>query len=77
MRYGEYEQRLMRLIVGLNLLLLSGCSSISIVSVGECEHGIVTQDNLTNIQRVWPEASIADVLISSGCYQDKFILKKK
>lgn len=66
----------MRLIFVLALSLISnGCTRTVIVSVGECERGIVTKQNVQHIKEVWPEADITDVLISGGCYQDKHIKK--
>lgn len=46
-----------------------------IISVGECERGVVTETNLEYVQGVWPAAQKTDVLISGGCYQDQFIKK--
>ena len=46
-----------------------------IVSVGDCEHGIVSESNLAKVQEVFVEAARADVLISAGCYQTNFIKK--
>jgi hypothetical protein len=67
----------------LGILSVSGCSlfnkkqdqDIVILSIGDCEHGIVTKTNLEYVQGVWPLAQEADVLISGGCYQDYFIKK--
>jgi len=47
-----------------------------IISVGECERGVVTDINLEYVQGVWPQAQQTDVLISGGCYQDRFIKKQ-
>lgn len=71
-----------KLIVILSLLVVnSGCSWFKeevpdIISVGECERGIVTDVNLEYVQEVWPQAQQTDVLISGGCYQDKLIKKR-
>lgn len=68
------------LIVGLSLGIISGCVSKEVVpiiiSVGECERGIVTEINLEYVQGVWPQAQPTDVLISGGCYQNRFIKKR-
>lgn len=67
-----------KLIVILSLLIVSGCATQvpDIISVGECERGIVTDINLEYVQGVWPQAQQTDVLISGGCYQDKLIKKR-
>lgn len=72
------------LIVGCSLVIISGCSlfkeevaPIVIISIGDCEHGIVSAGNIKQIQAVWTEARQTDVLISGGCYQDYFIKKGK
>jgi len=69
---------LKKLIVILSLLIVSGCATQvpDIISVGECERGIVTDINLEYVQGVWPQAQQTDVLISGGCYQDKLIKKR-
>lgn len=61
-----------------SLCLISGCAAQipDIINVGECEHGIVTDVNLAYVQGVWPQAQVTDVLISGGCYQDRFIKKR-
>lgn len=66
-----------KLIVILNLIIISGCATQvpDIISVGECEHGIVSEKNINDVRRIWSEARRADVLISGGCYQEKFIKK--
>jgi hypothetical protein len=71
------------LIVGLSLVITSGCSLFvkeivipDIISVGECERGVVTNINLEYVQGVWPQAQVADVLISAGCYQEKLIRQR-
>lgn len=60
-------------------MIISGCATKTVVpaiiSVGDCERGIVTEMNLEYIQGVWPSAQITDVLISGGCYQERFIRK--
>lgn len=69
-----------RLTVSLLLVIISGCVTtpdVMIVSVGSCEHGVVGAKNVSDVQKIWPEAQIADVLISGGCYQDMFIKKTK
>lgn len=65
------------------IMISSGCVLFEkevvvpdIISVGECERGIVTDVNLEYVQGVWPQAQVTDVLISGGCYQDKFIKKR-
>jgi hypothetical protein len=68
--------RLKILIGSYLLVVISGCSETPLIlHVGECERGIVIRDNLADIQKIWPDAQITDVLISGGCYQDKFIRK--
>lgn len=64
-------------------MIISGCGLFKeevvvpdIISVGECERGIVTDTNLAYIQDVWPQARTTDILISGGCYQEKFIKKR-
>lgn len=58
-------------------LISSGCSNVpDIITVGECERGIVVKSNVDDIKKIWPEAEITDVLISGGCYQDRFIKKR-
>lgn len=47
-----------------------------ILSVGECERGVVTDLNKEYVQGVWPQAQETDVLISGGCYQEKLIKKR-
>lgn len=47
-----------------------------IITVGECEHGIVTKDNVLYVKKIWQDANITDVLISGGCYQERFIKKR-
>jgi hypothetical protein len=47
-----------------------------IISVGECERGIVTDVNLDYVRDLWPQAQIADILISGGCYQEHMIKKR-
>lgn len=67
----------MKLIVSCSLVIISGCTHTpDIIQVGECEHGIVFRKNLDDVKKIFPEAQITDVLISGGCYQDKFIKKK-
>jgi len=60
-------------------LMTSGCAKQipDIITVGECERGIVMRSNENEVKKVWPEAEITDVLISGGCYQDRFIKKRK
>lgn len=60
------------------LMVSSGCAEQipDIISVGECERGIVTEVNKEYVQGVWPQAQVTDVLISGGCYQDKLIKKR-
>lgn len=69
--------RLMLLIISYSLLV--SCSKtpkpVYIIHVGDCEHGIVTGKNLDDTRKIWTDAQITDVLISGGCYQDKFIKK--
>ena len=64
---------LKKLIGGFGLvILLSACKHEAIpdiVSVGDCEHGIVAESQLIELQKIFPEAKRADVLISGGCYQ--------
>ena len=72
--------RLRILIVGLSLEIISGCvsqvSPPAIISVGECERGVVTEINISYVQKLWSQAQITDVLISGGCYQEKLIKKR-
>ena len=69
----------MRLIWLLPLILISlvinGCHKTvpNIIQTGDCERGIVTIHNIKNIQEIWPNAEVTDILISGGCYQEKFI----
>ena len=59
-------------------MIISGCSHVpDIVQVGECEHGIVTEKNIGDVRKIWSEAQRTDVLISGGCYQERFIKKSK
>lgn len=83
MRYEEYEHKSKKWIGiwSLCVLSFSGCSLFKekipdIISVGECERGIVTEINREYVQGVWPQADVTDVLISGGCYQDKVIKKR-
>lgn len=72
-------KRLIKICVLFVLLSLSsGCKTPSpdIISVGECERGVVTEINLAYVRSLWPQADITDVLISGGCYQDKLIKKR-
>ena len=72
------------MILSLCLISLSGCGLFigcatpapDIINVGECEHGVVTGINLEYVQGVWPQAQVTDVLISGGCYQDRFIKRR-
>jgi hypothetical protein len=64
-------------------VIISGCGLFKkevvvpdIISVGECERGVVTDINLKYVQDLWPQADITDVLISGACYQDRFIKKR-
>lgn len=58
-------------------LISSGCAVIpDIISVGECERGIVTKNNVSDVKKIWENADITDVLISGACYQDKFIRRR-
>lgn len=47
-----------------------------IISIGECERGVVTDVNLQYVQDLWPQAQVADVLITGGCYQEHMIKKR-
>lgn len=63
-------------------MVSSGCSLFKdnipdIISVGECERGVVTAVNLEYVQGVWPQAQQTDVLISGGCYQNRLIKKRQ
>lgn len=66
-------------IIGCSLVIISGCAANvpDIIQVGECEHGIVSEKNLEEVQKIWSESQYTDVLISGGCYQDRFIRKNK
>lgn len=61
------------------MAIISGCAPKipDIIQVGECEHGIVTNNNLSDVQKIWKEAQRTDVLISGGCYQSRFIKRIK
>lgn len=60
-----------------SLVSLSGCGVVpDIISVGECERGIVTSKNVLQTQEIWPQAQTTDVLITGGCYQEKLIKKR-
>jgi len=67
------------LIVGCSLVIISGCAkqivTPAIIMIGDCEHGIVSESNIENVKKIWPEAQRTDVLIAGGCYQDHFIRK--
>lgn len=67
-----------RLIVILSLCLVSGCAAQvpDIISVGECERGVVVETNIGEVQKIWNRAELTDMLISGGCYQDRFIKKR-
>lgn len=60
------------------MILSSGCAEAvpEILSIGECERGVVTDINLEYVQGVWPQAQQTDVLISGGCYQERLIKKR-
>lgn len=58
-------------------MIISGCTHVpDIIHVGDCEHGIVSDINFRDVQKIFPESQKTDVLISGGCYQDYFIKKK-
>jgi hypothetical protein len=73
------------LIVSSSLVIIvNGCSLFqkevvvpAIISVGECERGVITGMNLEYVQGVWPQAQVTDVLVSGGCYQDRMIKKRQ
>lgn len=79
MRHEEYGQRLKRLIVVLSAVIISGCAAKvpDIIQVGDCEHGIVSEKNLSDVRKIWTESQRTDVLISGGCYQSRFIKKDR
>lgn len=60
---------------------VSGCHKTvpppDIIMIGDCEHGIVSVANITQLRELFPEAQQTDVLIAGGCYQEKFIKKEK
>ena len=63
-------------------MISSGCSWFKdsvpdIISIGECERGVVTNVNLEYVRGVWPQAQVPDVLISAGCYQEQLINKRQ
>lgn len=63
-------------------MIISGCiKQIAvppiIVMIGDCEHGIVSESNIDNVKKIFPEAQRTDVLIAGGCYQDHFIKRGK
>lgn len=60
-------------------MIINGCAPVvpDIIQIGECEHGIVTNKNIDDAKKIWIEAQRTDVLISGGCYQEKFIKKEK
>lgn len=49
----------------------------AIIMIGDCEHGIVSQSNIQDVVKIFPEAKHTDVLIAGGCYQDHFIKQGK
>ena len=61
--------------------IVSGCHKTvpppDIIMIGDCEHGIVSLNNLSAVREIFPEAQQTDVLIAGGCYQEKFIKKEK
>lgn len=60
-------------------MIINGCAPVvpDIVHVGECERGIVTSNNLSDVRKIWSEAQYTDVLVSGGCYQTRFIKKER
>lgn len=65
------------LVIGWLLVIISGCVERNvIVHIGDCEHGIVSDKNVSETQKIFPEARNTDVLISGGCYQEKFVRKE-
>ena len=68
-----------KLIVVLSMAIISGCAAKvpDIIQVGDCEHGIVSEKNLSEVKKIWPESQRTDVLISGGCYQSHFIKKSR
>ena len=60
-------------------MIISGCHHAEpltiILNIGDCEHGIVSESNISNVKSIFPEAQRADVLIAGGCYRDKFVKK--
>lgn len=63
--------------IGCLLIIISGCNSAPIIlHTGDCEHGVVYSGNIKEVQKIWEDAKITDVLISGGCYQDKFVKKQ-
>lgn len=70
--------KLKKLIGIVSLCILSGCATQvpDIISVGDCERGIVVETNIIEVKKIWNKAELTDVLISGGCYQDRFIKKR-
>lgn len=70
----------MILISGFLLVIISGCKTEIpvpiILTTDDCEHGIVFDKNIESVKKIWIDAQLTDVLISGGCYQEKFIRKK-
>lgn len=72
-----------KLVVGCSLVIMSsGCQLLKghppadIVMVGDCEHGLVSDANLHEVKKMFPEAQRTDVLIAGGCYQEHIIKAK-
>lgn len=69
-------------VVCLLAIMSSGCSwfkdqpPADIVMVGDCEHGLVSDANLSEVKKLFPEAQRTDVLIAGGCYQQHIIKAK-
>lgn len=67
----------MMFVVGWILVIISACAETPVIlHIGECEHGIVYSENIDEAKKVFKEAEITDVLISGGCYRDKFVTNK-
>lgn len=67
-------------MICLSLYSSVGCSKDivvpDIISIGECERGVVTDTNIMDVKKIWSKAERTDVLITGGCYQETFIKKR-
>jgi hypothetical protein len=72
--------KLKLVIASLSILFFSGCVSITVTpstipaisTLKDCEqHGTVTDINLEYVIGVWPQAKVADILVSGECYKER------